>query len=332
MLTWYGECRPDFQVAAGRVRDAVQQRLKDASIELHTVEARAKSIDSLARKLRKKNYEHPLDSTTDLVGIRVITLFRNEVDAAVSVLRGVLTIDEAHSVDKRHQLAMHEFGYRSVHLVGPIDSVEGAILPDAVVPHRVEIQVRSVLEHAWAEMEHELVYKTGTNYVHEVRRNISAVAGALELMDLLFEDFRAAFNAEVETRLRLLSEDHNGLWEAELDAANLVAALEILVGTETGWRSSAGAAFPPHSSALLADALKTSGVYSAAALRDALSSSAVSERVQDFAALSGVALDEVSHLALAALVAGVQEDFEPSDFPDVYADSVLLQALSGDAD
>src|SRR5688572_18622158 len=113
MLAWYTNTRAAFEVAAERVRDAVAERLNDASIQLHTVEARAKSTDSLARKLRRKNYENPLGSTTDLVGVRVITLFRDEVDAAVAVLRGLFTIDEQNSIDKRHQLAMREFGYRS---------------------------------------------------------------------------------------------------------------------------------------------------------------------------------------------------------------------------
>jgi hypothetical protein len=50
-----------------------------------------------------------------------------------------------------------------------------------------EIQVRSLLEHAWAEIEHEIVYKSGITQPDAVRRRFAALAGSLELFDSEFE-------------------------------------------------------------------------------------------------------------------------------------------------
>jgi ppGpp synthetase/RelA/SpoT-type nucleotidyltranferase len=327
LLAWYQTEFAQFDAAAKAAGVALAERLRDASIEVHLVHARAKSIESLAMKLRKKNYADPRGHTTDLIGIRVITLFQSDVDTVVELLPHYLERNDEHSSDKRDDLGASQFGYRSVHFVGPLSTLQGVILPDAVLGFQAEIQVRSVLEHAWAEMEHELVYKRRTNYSDDTQRNIAAVAGTLELMDVLFEGFRSAFDLEVQRRHDELSAGES--WNKLSDAAAVVAAFELIVGTPCGWRSPIGAQFPAHSPALVCEALSAAELTTPQSIQGAFAGPSVGDAILSFAALKGITGAEVSHLAIGALISGMQPGFDRADFPDLFTDGAIVTVLSG---
>src|SRR5579862_8510120 len=176
--TTYRKC---CDVATG-LEATIERLVRDTGREIHLVVGRAKELDSLRGKLRRKQYPNPRDQVTDLIGIRVITYYRDDVDPIVQILKAKLRIDRKNSVDKRKVLDLRSFGYRSVHLIGYLDAKSMAYVPKELDGHRFEIQVRSVLEHAWAEIEHEIVYKSGINYSEPVLRMFAALAGTLELL------------------------------------------------------------------------------------------------------------------------------------------------------
>jgi hypothetical protein len=102
-------------------------------------------------------------------------------------------------VDKTEQLHQEErLGYHSVHYVVALgDGRRG--LPeyaryDGLL---VEIQVRTVLQHAWAEIEHDIQYKARTALPSEIRRRFITLAGLLEIADREFQDI------QTESDLRL---------------------------------------------------------------------------------------------------------------------------------
>jgi len=94
-----------------------------------------------------------------MIGVRVITYYQDDVDRAATALEEAFEIDEARSIDKRRQLQLRQFGYRSVHLIARFGSKDK---DPARAPFRsswFEIQVRSILEHAWPRSKHEVCYK-----------------------------------------------------------------------------------------------------------------------------------------------------------------------------
>jgi ppGpp synthetase/RelA/SpoT-type nucleotidyltranferase len=112
---------------------------------------------------------------SDQLGARVICYYDEDVDKIADALRAGLEVDESRSVDKRTDLRSREFGYKSVHLVARITP------SDARNPQYVllrgqcfEIQVRSILEHTWAEIEHEIRYKSGIKFRGDVSASTCA--------------------------------------------------------------------------------------------------------------------------------------------------------------
>jgi len=167
------------------------------------VMSREKGASSLKKKIARegKNYELPLEQITDLAGVRVITYFPKDVDAILPILKKEFLVDEDNSVDKRQTANPSAFGYASVHLVVGLKE-ERAKLPEYALfkSLKCEIQVRTILQHAWAEIEHDIVYKSNEEIPFELRRKFASLAGLLEVADREFEMLR---HQEAEIRRQI---------------------------------------------------------------------------------------------------------------------------------
>ena len=113
--------------------------------------------------------------------MRVITYLRDDV-AAVANLLG----EEMRLLDDRDMgvetASEGRWGYASRHL---LRAVEGEQQPASV-------QVRTVLQHAWAEFEHDVRYKGSVPEEHapDLDRRFTLAAGLLELADREFSAIR----------------------------------------------------------------------------------------------------------------------------------------------
>jgi putative GTP pyrophosphokinase len=167
----------------------IKQLLAAKGIPFHQVGYRVKLQDSAERKMARPRQQatgagpRTLESFTDLLGVRVVTYFRDGIDDVAEVMRDEFTIDWQNSVDKRATLDDDRFGYLSMHYVAKLK-------PDCMTPKyenyggiKFEIQIRSILQHAWAEMEHDLGYKSEAAIPRDFRRRFSRLAGVLELVD-----------------------------------------------------------------------------------------------------------------------------------------------------
>jgi ppGpp synthetase/RelA/SpoT-type nucleotidyltranferase len=315
----------EYRAAASTVERHIESLVIDARREIHLVAARAKTLDSLRSKLRRKGYSNPRDQITDLIGVRVITYYKDDVDPVVSLLKSALRIDQKNSTDKRKMLDLRSFGYRSVHLIAYLETTKMRHLPEGFRGKRFEIQVRSLLEHAWAEIEHEIVYKSGINHSNVVLRSFAALAGTLELLDSEFGDLRQRRNTLVDVHRDRYGRGLDG--RRHLDAARLIAILEVHAPDALGWRSTARS-FPPRSEAVCSEALKWVGIRSGDDLSRVIASAAFRRLRKDFAAGNGIAPAEVSHLALAVLaVAVLDRQVLAVVFPEMVRDPSLSSYL-----
>jgi hypothetical protein len=126
---------------------------------------------------------------TDLLGLRVTVYFEDAIDAVASALESCFAVDYAHSTDKLRFDDHRRFGYRSLHYVCAFD--DARLPPEA----RFEVQVRTVVQHAWAEVEHDLGYKSADAVPDAIRRRFSRVASLLEVADEEFVSIRRALEA-----------------------------------------------------------------------------------------------------------------------------------------
>lgn len=124
---------------------------------------------------------------TDLAGIRVITLIESDVQKVCTLIESMFNVHKADSVNKSENLGEEKVGYRSVHFVCDVGKVRGD-LPEfsAYKGLCFEIQVRTALEHAWAEIEHDRGYKLGGKLPSHLNRRFKLLSGLLESADLEF--------------------------------------------------------------------------------------------------------------------------------------------------
>lgn len=192
LLGQYRSLLSVFSQMADVIPDRLRNFFADAGIIVAAVEHRVKTEDSLAGKLRLKGAKYPdIYGITDIIGIRVITFYIDDVDKVASVLERLFEIDWENSIDKRKVHEIDSFGYLSLHYICriPESSYSDPEHPE-VNRIRFEVQMRTVLQHAWANMSHDTGYKSGVEIPQVYLRNMSRLAGMLELVDDEFSRIR----------------------------------------------------------------------------------------------------------------------------------------------
>lgn len=167
----------------------------------------------------------------DLLGMRIITLFESDIESVEAVVKSVLDIDTDLSGDRLSRHQPNQFGYRSKHYVGKLAE------PRVSLPENerfqgciVEIQLRSILQHAWAEIEHDLGYKPQREVTTSLRRRFSQLAALMELADESFSDLRRELEHVEATALQADKFD-------DLNESLTVASLQAFIRGDPDFRS-----------------------------------------------------------------------------------------------
>ncbi|WP_412021678.1 GTP pyrophosphokinase family protein [Burkholderia cepacia] len=207
----------------GSVERLLRELLSAKHIGILDVTSRVKGKESLERKIATKGAGRykSLGDITDVCGVRVITYFEGDVSRVADVVRAEFDIDEKNSTDKYHASDPDRFGYRSVHFVAKHGASRRSLSEYRRYDScKVEIQIRSILQHAWAEIEHDLGYKASEDVPAPVRRRFSRLSGLLELADEEFMTIRKELDAYERNLNRRLSQNSN---DVELDGASYFA-------------------------------------------------------------------------------------------------------------
>lgn len=160
--------------------------MKDNGVHFLTIQSRIKEEDSIRSKAFEKNYTDPDQLMMDIIGLRVIVYLESDVDKVSKIINDCFEIDNLNSIDKRLQDDIDKVGYRSLHLICKLGSTRKlAYEYKSHVKRPFEIQIRTVLQHAWAEIEHKENYKvSGGNILPPaLQRRLNILSGTLELID-----------------------------------------------------------------------------------------------------------------------------------------------------
>ncbi len=171
-----------------RLKDLVEDIV--APVNVHAVSRRLKDRVDILEKVRRKECK-TLDDMTDICGIRIITSFADEVERVGAIIEAEFDVDARNSEDKRNLLAPDQFGYLSRHYIVRLSKQrrgQTEFKPFKAIP--VEIQIRSLLQHTWAEIGHKLLYKKPYLSPSNVQRRFYRLAGLLELADAELLDIR----------------------------------------------------------------------------------------------------------------------------------------------
>lgn len=203
----YTARRPAVERAGARWVELVSEVLDEAGINYLSVTGRTKTVASFAEKAGRHRdgrllFPDPARDIIDQVGLRVITYVRSDVTAVADLLREEVVVTDDRDLGEA-TAAEGRFGYASRHLLVELDADRRGEARWAAVGGQVaQVQIRTVLQHAWAEFEHEARYKghVPEEHAHDLDRRFTLAAGLLELADdqlsAIREKLRAAAPVE----------------------------------------------------------------------------------------------------------------------------------------
>lgn len=196
ILEEYRDRQPVYEILRRVATDQLRRVLKENNIAVTGLESRIKTEDSLAGKLELKGHKYAtISDLTDIVGVRVIAFYNDDVDKISALAESLFDIDWSNSVDKRKMHELDSFGYNSLHYICQIPK---ELFFDPQWPEvneiRFELQMRTTLQHMWANMYHDTGYKSGVEVPIEHLRTLNRLAGMLELADDEFGRIRTAIN------------------------------------------------------------------------------------------------------------------------------------------
>ena len=181
LLRQYRELRPTLQKLSDEAYNQLRHALKEQGIYITAMEHRVKTEKSLTGKLELKGAKYKsIEDVTDLVGLRVITFYTDEVDKVAAIAKRVFDIDWQESVDKRKLHKLDSFGYNSLHYICRLKTGSP----------RFELQMRTALQHVWSTIEHDTGYKGDVKVPDVYLRQFNRLAGMAELMDDEFSRLR----------------------------------------------------------------------------------------------------------------------------------------------
>lgn len=185
----YNKLHPEFELTLQEIYQQLRKLAEEERLSV-TVKYRVKRFDNYCEKLVRlsKLQGSEMLQITDLLGIRIVCPFLEDLEAIEQLIAKTFEVLEMERKAEQH--SFREFGYDSVHLLIRTKALNGP----AQLPHSCdvcEIQLRTILQEAWAEVEHELVYKSDIGIPnHSIRRKLASLNASLTLSDLIFQEIR----------------------------------------------------------------------------------------------------------------------------------------------
>ncbi|MGL1861183.1 MAG: hypothetical protein OCC46_01530 [Pseudodesulfovibrio sp.] len=196
---WLEKVKPLYETYKEKIVVLISALIENEEVDYLTVTGRAKDVPSALDKIKRKQYKNPKKQLTDLCGIRIITYLESDVEKIAKLIKESFTIDKHNSLDKSETLGTDRIGYRSFHFVCSIGK-DRANLPEysGYTNFFFEVQIRTVLQHAWAELSHDRQYKFSGELPASIQRQLNLYAGMLEVADQGFVDISRKIDQHIK--------------------------------------------------------------------------------------------------------------------------------------
>ena len=184
LRTWHATNAPQIEKLGVKVRDLIAEVLGGADEKVQSVTYRTKTVDRFVAKADRLGTTNP-EEVYDACGVRVITYFEAEMHRVAEQLRQLFEWEESAVKDKTEDLGRDKLGYRAKHLVGKLPASRVALADWRPYRDRTfEVQVTTLLSHAWSEFEHGRSYELGEGGLPpKLDRRLRLAAGLLETAD-----------------------------------------------------------------------------------------------------------------------------------------------------
>lgn len=219
LKNWLDEILPKHELLARSVSSIVENLLKSNGVDYLAVTARVKDSESVIKKIKRKGYKDPVVQLTDLTGVRIIVFFESQVTRVSELINEAFNVDQGNSSNKDSSLLVNQMGYRSSHFVCDLGHKrKGLPEYEGLDGLKFEFQVRTVLQHAWAELAHDRNYKFSGKLPPAAERKLFLYAGMLELADRGFDEL----SSEIDSYIRDVQREMvAGDLDMEINSINL---------------------------------------------------------------------------------------------------------------
>lgn len=214
-----------YDILGKNVVESIRLLLEKNKIKVLSINFRVKELISFLEKIERKNYENPLEEIEDFCGLRIICYYQKDILEIENIIKKEFNIHEFQN--KESKLDYDQFGYRSHHLIASIKS-EWESTPNfrELSGLKFELQIRTILMHAWAEIEHSLAYKSELQTPKQFRRKLHRISAKLEEADEQFEELKLESQNYKKSLLKLTNKRIDNLEEIELNIDSLQAFME----------------------------------------------------------------------------------------------------------
>lgn len=203
----------------------IETLLENHNVKYHSLRGRVKDWHSLKKKLqRDPTHYEKLCKVQDIIGLRIITYFEDDVAKVAQIIKQQFDVDEVNSGNKADLLDPDRFGYRSEHYIirfSPVHLERSEY--SAFAGLQAEVQIRSILQHAWAEIFHDLGYKSKEAVPRNFKRGFARLAGLFEIADDQFIQLRVGLEEYFEKAMQQINGNQEGM---AIDQATLIAFIK----------------------------------------------------------------------------------------------------------
>ena len=197
----YARVQSLYERLVTQIRHILETKLAEAGLTPVSITHRPKAIESFAAKITRKHYDDPLSQMTDLAGVRVVCAYESELAKVAEIIEASFEVRER--IDKARDLGVDRMGYNGKAFVVTLGTRYAGGVYENITALACEIQVRTILQDAWAIIDHQLVYKNEESTPERLRRDLNNVASLLEIAQGIFDavkEKRVAYLSEIQQK------------------------------------------------------------------------------------------------------------------------------------
>lgn len=176
-----------------KLEPLLKELLYSHNIDFHIVESRTKSVDSYSQKINthSKKYSDPLKEIPDICGCRVITHYLDDIPKIAKIIKSEFVVIEEELSHQPPHIDVDRVGYLSAHYVISLNGKRNTLTEwKPFSDLHAEIQIRTVVQHAWSAVSHALQYKQEIQIPSSLQRRLYRISGLFELADEEFVGIR----------------------------------------------------------------------------------------------------------------------------------------------
>jgi ppGpp synthetase/RelA/SpoT-type nucleotidyltranferase len=222
LIEKFRQSRELYENLVHEMKYTLTAKLGELSLEIETISGRVKDEGSLRKKLNRDKYQEckNLSDIPDLAGVRILCLYDSDFEEISNSISFILDVKSCEN--KVNDLGIDKMGYRDIQFIVQFGSNYGGPRYDPLKGMNCEIQLRTVLQDAWAILSHHLVYKNEQSIPDRLKRDLNNVTSLLEIAQGVFENVKIK-RREYLNHISNLEEEPKAFLDLPIDYDSLFA-------------------------------------------------------------------------------------------------------------